>query len=979
MKRRRPFDQRWPSSVSKDTFQVVVQCGKGGAGGTRSQDDCESSTIEGTLSDAKTDLKVHKDRIDTELVTEKEGTAVNVKMDVDYGDCNAVAKRQDDRTNEAISVGMISTDDVDGGEGKSRKAFKDESMDEDRKCESAVLPDGGTGKAINTATSKQTSESIAVDKLSQTVKDSRTAEDNDEAMSDADAKDAAMKKLPATVTATAEKKKTGGQKRRRHMNEIVSCLEANRMKLMTKLKTCSALPKVDALVQSHLATQHVSPRKRILRELERVSLDENNGYPSPSVGGTAFPATAMKRHRAKMHNSNGVAHRTGSSNSSNNHNNQHPSTSSSVQSNTFFVPSTITTNYLFSVNSSRDQQNSGSSSSSSNSNNNINNNKTTSGGVSNGTTSSPSKLSSSSHQNHLHQKDGGNSITAPISRPLAVLNSNNNSNNNKSSSTTNSNGNSKTSKAVSSYSIISLLARDSESSSASTPTCSSSQQQQPPPPHSATVADHHKSLPPKKKLSPPPLLSAASVCGSSAGPGIPTRAWSPRVISSPSHISGGNNMVRNLSSSSASSPIHNTSTIESPMSAINYNLMRSPELSPSPEHHASHASGGGALLTGRYKASHLGSGSERTRESFSSSTSFHPYFGLTNRGSPSETMSTSSDSGPVAFSNNNNNSRYRSSPQQPYLREAQNNSNSSPNLRYSPVTVVEGSRRSIIAAPSAPPSALLPLSLAYHHPMMGAHHLLERMTVEELELFKSKEDQLRHQIELERYAKTLYGAHLGGLSASSHHAGFDLTDHQAAAQLLRPSLMSSLHQSYLMYPPTSNGMSGPSPSNGGGGQAAPPSTSVASSSGASLHSSVPSSHYQHYAAAAAAAAAAMYRTNPLWPYAAAAAGELPPPALVTMPQLATTTAASLFSAPPPASHTTAPMGRLSQSFLQSHHHPHHHQYPHHHLGGSGGGTLMVASPYGGMSQMSLPPPNLKYSRDMMVVDEHKDDSGEFNL
>lgn len=408
------------------------------------------------------------------------------------------------------------------------------------------------------------------------------------------------------------------------------------------------------------------------------------------------------------------------------------------------------------------------------------------------------------------------------------------------------------SKPISSYSIISLLGHNS-----------SARESNEPPPQQPPLSSHHhhsqpqqqqhafqkemplssmgfaskspmdiqvynKSLPPKKKLSSPPHGS-----------------WSPK-ITSPSSI-------RNVASSSSPSN-------DSPMSLINYNLMRSPELSPSPEHLSS---GGPAS---RYKSPY-----GLQQHGPSSSGPYHPYLNVSMR-SPSETMSSASSS-TTDVSN-----RYRSSPQ--YIRENRATNSGSPNSRYSPIasnydrkTSGGGNnhQRNQIESPnrsnSSPinhhldPKKSLRSPSPLHHNYRGhPREMLDANRLAMEEELKSKEEHAK-QLELERYAKSLYGhSSAGGAMQHAHlmPPGFDLAEHHHHANMIRP-LMSSLQNAYFLYPPPPppNGNSSGGVPNGsqGSSQPQPPSSPYLPS--VPYYSPSMSSYM-------AAAAAASYRNPALW-------------------------------------------------------------------------------------------------------------------
>lgn len=304
--------------------------------------------------------------------------------------------------------------------------------------------------------------------------------------------------------------------------------------------SASSSPKVDSAHQ-----QHVSPRKRILREFERVSLDDT---------------TSQKRHRAKN------------------------STNTVVVSSTRSVAAAAPTF----------QSNSGSNAPSASA-----------------TVISKTVMPNGSGHEVAAAAVGAATTAAPPPEAEKV-----------------STSGSVVSKPISSYSIISLLGHNNNSSKTNDKTPSHAKDEATVPPTSPCGGQDNiqSRLPPKKK-SPP----------------YGNNNWSPKPTST----------------ARQSSP---SSNVGSP-SSHNYNLMRSPDLSPSPEQQHS--------LT-RYKSHYTGlhySGSSGTTGG--ASTGFHPYFQA--RGSPSPSSETF-------------NSRYRSSggylSGSPQHNRANNNS---PSSCYSPI------------------------------------------------------------------------------------------------------------------------------------------------------------------------------------------------------------------------------------------------------------------------------------------------------
>ncbi|XP_059610132.1 protein hairless [Phlebotomus argentipes] len=335
--------------------------------------------------------------------------------------------------------------------------------------------------------------------------------------------------------------------------------------------SASSSPKVDS------GHQHVSPRKRILREFERVSLDDTSSQ-------------SMKRHRAKN------------------------------STNTVVVSSTR------SVATAAPAFQSG--------------------------PNVPSASATVISKTVMPNGSGGHEPTPPppASHEAASVSS----------------SGAAVSKPISSYSIISLLGHNNNSSSSSSKTNDKDTSTSHAKEHESTVSpaspcggDVQNRLPPKKKQSPP----------------YGNNNWSPKPSAT------------GAAQRQNSSPLSN---VGSP-SSHNYNLMRSPDLSPSPEQQHS---------LSRYKSHYTGlhySGSGGTPSG--SSAAYHPY--LATRGSPSGGTSSPSSE---AF-----NSRYRSSggflSGSPQHNRANNNSpsSSSPYSRYSPI-----------------PNTTVPGS--YHHPPVSPQH-----------------------------------------------------------------------------------------------------------------------------------------------------------------------------------------------------------------------------------------------------------------
>lgn len=113
---------------------------------------------------------------------------------------------------------------------------------------------------------------------------------NASARTDADEVDAPV---PRDDCKTEDNSKRINKKtaKKKGLESIVNTLLTSRKSLLAKLKASSSSPKLDNILQLH---QHVSPRKRILREFERVSLDDSQN-------------SVMKRHRTKISSSNGVS------------------------------------------------------------------------------------------------------------------------------------------------------------------------------------------------------------------------------------------------------------------------------------------------------------------------------------------------------------------------------------------------------------------------------------------------------------------------------------------------------------------------------------------------------------------------------------------------------------------------------------------------------------------------------------------------
>uniref|UniRef100_A0A1B0CEZ2 Uncharacterized protein n=1 Tax=Lutzomyia longipalpis TaxID=7200 RepID=A0A1B0CEZ2_LUTLO len=335
--------------------------------------------------------------------------------------------------------------------------------------------------------------------------------------------------------------------------------------------SASSSPKVD---NAH-HQQHVSPRKRILREFERVSLDDTSSQ-------------SMKRHRAKN------------------------------STNTVVVSSTR------SVATAAPSFQSG--------------------------TNAPSASATVISKTVMPNGSGHEAAPPPTSHDAVAV-------------TSSSSGQSAAvSKPISSYSIISLLSHNNSKTTTNDKNPSTSHAKE----HESTVSptspcDMQSRLPPKKKQSPP--------YGNSN--------WSPK----PTGATAGQRQ-NSSPSPNVGSPSHS------------YNLMRSPDLSPSPEQQHS---------LSRYKSHYTGLHYSGTAGggggTGGSTTAYHPY--LTARGSPS--------GGTSSPSSETYNSRYRSSSSyvsgSPQHNRANNNSpsSSSPFSRYSPIpnSSVTGS---------------------YHHPPVSPQH-----------------------------------------------------------------------------------------------------------------------------------------------------------------------------------------------------------------------------------------------------------------
>lgn len=623
--------------------------------------------------------------------------------------------------------------------------------------------------------------------------------------------------------------KSGRQQRRarprQDLEKIIGNLLTNRKPFLAKVKLSS--PKLDALMHTH---QHVSPRKRILREFERVSLDEagggtGHGHSAANLSSSSSAPSSSsggKRHRSRVH-PNGMG-KSGSSSS------------------TFFVPST---GMLMGAPQS-----------------NGNGHLLSAGGGGN------SKLAINSN-GAAAGSSGGAGSNKPLSMPP------NNSLVAAAPSTP--------SKPISSYSIISLLGHNSSGSSSShsnnnNNNTHSASPRNDPPTSEMTLNPHHqqqfassqqqqmesaaagkgmdlqqynKSLPPKKKLSSPPAQTMMHSTSSNSN-----HSWSSPKATDP------------------------------PLFSLPQR-MRSPEMSPSPEqsgrlgglksHYAASSSASGAVAVPAATSFHpylnvsnraspsddgasLNGNTRYAHHPHRSSPQFIRDRHLSSGSSPSSRYSpvhgiTSGKNPPAAHG--------AASPYSNASRPSPMSATSPLSSHYFPTSsgVAAGSSR---RSPS--PVATRPTERANDRFLMQRRLLEEdrdRLSESELNALAMQQQQQQH-MEFERYAKFYGAAGAHGVMAPGPpppHLMVPGFEHLSAAGGASPaSLMSSLHQAaYLMYPPTG--------ANGGGGPG-----------GASY---ISSAYYQQYMAAAAAA---MYgRGSPLWPYMAAGGIPGPPSSPMRMP------------------------------------------------------------------------------------------------
>lgn len=269
-KRRRPYDVAHGLAI-KDAFQRIVEAVES----QQSPQDTESTTKR-VLNDEKTDLRV------------------NVDKKCDSGDVVIDSAVRDCENAESQSPVKAETDSVDG------------PVKEEQKPPAEVTHSNSSDSDSDKTVVKQEEMDVAPDDTS--MPEDVEKENHKVSPVGSPPKKHELSRVPVRR-----------RRSRRELEMIVTALAGHRKAVLAKLKLSS--PKVDALVHSHMH-QHVSPRKRILRELERVSLDE-----AGSVPGGAGSGITGKRPRPRGHQHNGGTHKGGGMTSS--------------SSSTFFVPSAI--------------------------------------------------------------------------------------------------------------------------------------------------------------------------------------------------------------------------------------------------------------------------------------------------------------------------------------------------------------------------------------------------------------------------------------------------------------------------------------------------------------------------------------------------------------------------------------------------------------------------------------------------------------
>lgn len=805
----------------------------------------EASKCEETVQE-KTDLgteKVNGDSVNEKSAASVEGevagAAVHVKvedgeMDDAYEDKSAEGS-SDVPTESAAGVAEKMDEDAVDGTTKvmdDDKERKDNSNNDQTDSNKTVTGEEQVEKMDVKEEAKELEGPVGLH-LKQQVAVKDTLDEREEAEKEniekeqKEVKNKEMAGGMATTTPTTTGRRI--RRKRQDLERIISTLLTSRKALLAKLKMSS--PKLDALMHS-LMHQHVSPRKRILREFERVTLDEASGGGS-STSSTATNSSAGKRHRARVHqNGNGAA--IGKSGTS---------------SSTFFVPSTGMLMGAPQSNGNGHSQHGGPGSGSSKLVNN-------GGGGS---------------------KDSSRSQALPPPSPASAA----------------AQQSTASSKPISSYSIISLLGHNSSGGGGgggggnsnshnhhsgsprpeATPenlhsahqqhNFASSQHQL----HMESVAaakgmdllQYNKSLPPKKKLSPPPTSCPSSSSSSSTA------------------------LASNWSSSpKATDPHHHL-------------MMRSPEMSPSPEHGGRSAGGGAYKSATSSFHPYLNVSNRASPSDDIASLNGGSRYAHHHRSSPQQQFardrhlsgsSPNSRYSPVHSSGNTNGknppaAHGAASPYSTSSRPSPMSATSPLSSHYFPALNAAGTGAAATGHSKAnhhrSPSPAAGVSDRPGDRFLPQRRLIEedRDRIGESELTALAIQQ--QQMEFERYAK-FYGSAphsmLGPGPPPPHlmMPGFEHMSEAAAAHLIRPpgnssaALMNSLHQAaYLMYPPTGATSSGSA--GGPGAPYLPP-------------SSMP--YYQQYMAAAAAAA--MYgRGNPLWPYMAAGGIPGPPGSPMRMP------------------------------------------------------------------------------------------------
>lgn len=847
-KRRRPFDSAARMLTSNEAFQrreVVLK--HEGERVVKMETEEEESKCE-TVQE-KTDLgteKVNGDSVNEKPAASVEGEetgAVHVKVEDGedtYGKKSAegsrgVSKESEESGRDDGVAGTMDEDAVDGmamkvdGDDKERKGgHKDNSNSDETDSNKTVTEEDQVEKMDVKEEVKEPDDPDIKQQV--VVKD--TPEEREEVEKEnieKEQKEVKNKEMARGTIATKTTITTGRRIRRKRqdLERIVSTLLTSRKALLAKLKMSS--PKLDALMHSHMH-QHVSPRKRILREFERVTLDEANGGGS-SASSAAPNSSAGKRHRARVHQ-NGNGGGIGKSGTS---------------SSTFFVPSTGMLMGAPQSNGNGHSQHSGSGSGSSKLVNN-------GGGGS---------------------KESSRSQTLPPPSPASAAQQS-----------------TAASKPISSYSIISLLGHNSSGGGGGNNNNSHTHHSGSPRPealpenlhsahqqqnfassqhqlHMESVAaakgmdllQYNKSLPPKKKLSPPPTSCPPASSSSSSATAL-TSNWSSPKATEPHH----HRMMR--SPEMSPSPEHGGRSAggggayKSATSSFHPYLNVSNRASPSDD--VVSLNGGS-----RYAHHHRSSPQQQfVRDRHLSGSS------------PNSRYS------PVHSSGNTNgkNPPAAHGAASPYSTS----SRPSPKSATSPLSSHYFSALNAVGTGAAATGH----SKANHHrspspaagvsDRSGDRFLPQRRLIEE-DRDRIGESELtalaiqQQQMEFERYAK-FYGSAphsmLGPGPPPPHlmMPGFEHMSEAAAAHLIRPAgnssaaLMNSLHQAaYLMYPPTGSTSSGSA--GAPGAPYLPPSTMP---------------YYQQYMAAAAAAA--MYgRGNPLWPYMAGGGIPGPPGSPMRMP------------------------------------------------------------------------------------------------